>query len=69
MNREPEVSQITKDNLQAAIRSKLFILPAFRLKGKQIDVFKTALHNRGMNGGKFQCNVLSAGQVIFGRMA
>lgn len=41
MNREPEVSQITKDNLQAAIRSKLFILPAFRLKGKQIDVFKT----------------------------
>lgn len=28
----------------------------------------SALHNKGMNGGKFRCNVQSANQLIFGRM-
>lgn len=41
MNRKTEISQAAKDELQDAIRSKLFILPAFRLEGTKIEFLKT----------------------------
>lgn len=41
MNYTTEISQELKAKLLDAVRNKLFVLPAFRLKGKQINVFNT----------------------------
>lgn len=40
MNSTTKISQETKDKLRDAIIEKLFILPAFRLKVRQIEVLK-----------------------------
>lgn len=57
MNRTTKISQETKDKLQNAIKKKLFILPAFRLKEKQAKVLKQyALRQLDVSISKIKVN-------------
>ena len=57
MNHKTEISQETKNELRDAIIDKLFVLPAFRLKVRQIQVLETyALSQLNINISSIDLN-------------
>lgn len=65
MSSTTKISQEIKDALQDAIKKKLFILPAFRLKEKQAKVLKKyALRQLNVNISKIKFNSKSFESIV-----